>query len=106
MIEGLAEGGTIERRGDGSRTQALGDEQILSLTEMCQRVAEEYGVPQDMNSPGRAESCTCSRAPDNFPLPTPVNVPYAPLRVMFSLGAVQGFLDLLHPWARMRSAWR
>ena len=98
VIEGLAEGGTIERRGDGSRTQALGDEQILSLTEMCQRVAEEYGVPQDIEFAWAGGKLYLLQArPITSLYPTPVNVPYAPLRVMFSLGAVQGFLEPFTP---------
>jgi phosphohistidine swiveling domain-containing protein len=98
VIEGLAEGGTVERKRDGSQIQALPDELILSLAEMCQRVAEEYGVPQDIEFAWAGGKLYLLQSrPITSLYPTPQNVPYAPLRVMFSLGAVQGFLEPFTP---------
>jgi phosphohistidine swiveling domain-containing protein len=98
VIEGLPEGGTVERRGDGSQTQALEDEQILALAEMCRRVAELYKAPQDIEFAWAGGKLFLLQSrPITSLYPTPQDVPASPLRVMFSLGAVQGFLEPFTP---------
>ncbi len=98
VIEGRAGGGTVERAGEAGQVQALLDEQISELVDLCQRVAEEYGTPQDIEwawAGGRLSLLQARSITTLFP--TPVGVPYYPLRVMFSFAAVQEIVDPLIP---------
>jgi rifampicin phosphotransferase len=98
VIEGRAGGGTVERAGEAGQVQALLDEQILELADLCRGVAEEYGTPQDIEwawAGGRLYLLQARAITTLFP--TPDGVPFYPLRVMFSFAAVQGILDPLTP---------
>jgi phosphohistidine swiveling domain-containing protein len=98
VIEGKDDGGTVELKSDSGQVQALADEQILALVNLCQRVADEYGTPQDIEwawAGGQLYLLQTRSITTLFP--TPTGVPYYPLRVMFSFAAVQGFLDPLTP---------
>ena len=98
VIESLAGGGTLERMGDASQVQALPDEQILALAEMCQRVADEYFAPQDIEwAWAGGKLFLLQSRPVTSLYPTVQGMPAYPLRVMFSLGAVQGILEPLTP---------
>ena len=101
MIESQPGGGTIERISQTEGVQALADEQILELAEMCQQVAEVYGTPQDIEWAWAGGKLYVLQArPITSLYPTPEGVPYQPLRVMFSFGAVQGFLEPFTPLGR------
>jgi hypothetical protein len=78
--------------------QSLPDAQILELADLCQRVAEAYDSPQDIEWAWAGGKLYLLQArPITTLFPTPVGVPYYPLRVMFSFAAVQGILDPLTP---------
>jgi pyruvate,water dikinase len=98
LIDGKDGGGTVELKSDSGQHQALADEQILELVDLCQRVADEYGTPQDIEwawAGGQLYLLQTRSITTLFP--TPTGVPYYPLRVMFSFGAVQGILDPITP---------
>lgn len=98
VMEGLAEGGTTEHREDGSQIQALADKQILELAELCGRVADLFDAPQDIEFAWAGGKLYLLQSrPVTALYPTATGVPYEPLRVMFSLGAVQGFLEPFTP---------
>lgn len=101
VIEGQPGGGTIERIRPMEGVQALPDEQILDLAEMCQRVEAVYGTPQDIEWAWAGGKLYVLQArPITSLYPTPEGVPFEPLRVMFSFGAVQGFLEPFTPLGR------
>jgi phosphohistidine swiveling domain-containing protein len=98
VIEGQSGGGTLERVGEAGQVQSLPDAQILELADLCQRVAEAYDSPQDIEWAWAGGKLYLLQArPITTLFPTPVGVPYYPLRVMFSFAAVQGILDPLTP---------
>ncbi len=98
VIEGRTGGGTVERIGEEGQVPALLDEQILKLVDLCQRVAEEYDAPQDIEWAWAGNRLYLLQARSITTLfPTPAGVPFYPLRVMFSFAAVQGILDPLTP---------
>lgn len=101
VIEGKPGGGTVERASEAGQVQALKDEQVLELAGLCQRVAELFGTPQDIEwalADGKLFLLQ-SRAITTL-FPTVDGMPASPLRVMFSFGAVQGILDPLTPLGR------
>jgi pyruvate,water dikinase len=97
-IRSRREGGTLPSLQDGKSLQALPDDQILALARLGQKVAADYGFPQDIEWAwaGGALFLLQSR-PVTSLYPTPIGMPEAPLEVMFSFAAVQGMMDPLTP---------
>ncbi len=100
-IHPLDGGGTRRETPQGADRQALPDDQILALAALGQRVAAEYGQPQDIEwaLAGGQLSLLQSRAVTSL-FPTPEGVPAEPLQVFTSFGAVQGMLDPMTPLGR------
>jgi pyruvate,water dikinase len=98
-IYGRAGGGTALSEINGSDQQALPNEQILDLARLGAQVAAEYGFPQDIEwAVGeKGELYLLQSRPITALYPTPQSMPPEPLKVMFSFGAVQGFLDPITP---------
>lgn len=93
------QGGVIRVEQEKSLSQALPDEQIMELAELCQRVAADYGTPQDIEwawSVGKLYLLQARPVTSLFPLPE--KKPNEPLKVMFSFAAVQGMLDPVTPF--------
>lgn len=96
-----ANGGTQTITADASHQQALSDDAILALADLGQRVAAEYGCPQDIEwgwADGRLHLLQTRAITSLFPIPAGLNAD--DLRVMFSFGAVQGMLDPMTPLGR------
>ena len=100
-IHGQAGGGTAVYEQTRRDQPALSDEEILALARLGQRVAEEYGFPQDIEwaLAGGALYLLQSRA-DHFAVPAPGRLPPNRLLVFFSFAAVQGMLDPITPIGR------
>ncbi len=97
------EGGGVEasRETNSSQRQALPDAQILELARLGQRVAADYGSPQDIEwawASGKLYLLQSRPVTSLYPLPA--DKPLDPLQVMFSFAAVQGMLDPLTPLAQ------
>ena len=94
-IHALEKGGVKANPEEGgSLRQALPDEQILELARLGQRVAAEYGLPQDIEwawAGGRLYLLQSRPVTSLYPLPE--GLPPEPLQVLFSFAAVQGMLD-------------
>lgn len=94
-----AEQGGVEQVNEaGAERQALGDAQILQLAESGQQVQELFGTPQDIEwafSGGQLFLLQSRPITSLFPLPD--GVPPEPLKVFFSFGGVQGYLEPITP---------
>lgn len=78
--------------------QALPDSQIIELASLGRRVAELFGAPQDIEwawADGRLWLVQARPITSLYPLPE--GLPAEPLRVLLSVGAVQGMLDPMTP---------
>ena len=97
-IHGLTGGGTQVEELDRSTVQALPDEQILVLSELCDRIASSYGFPQDVEwAWAKDQMFILQTRPITSLFPIPGGTGPKPLKVFFSLAAVQGMLDPLTP---------
>lgn len=100
-IHGKPGGGTYHSWMEQGAIQALPDEAILDLTHLGQQVAGLDGVPQDIEwawADGNLYLLQTRPITSLFPLPE--GLPYEPLKVFFSFGAVQGMLDPITPLGR------
>jgi pyruvate,water dikinase len=98
QIHGLPGGGTQTVQQTQAERQALPDDQILALASLGRQVAELFGFPQDIEwawNDGRLHLLQSRPVTALFPLPA--NMPAEPLKVLFSIGAVQGMLDPFTP---------
>ncbi len=100
-IRSNADGGVLATQESAAGLQALPDEQILALAQLGQRVAAEYGAPQDIEWAWAVGSLYLlqSRAITSL-FPIPEGLSAEPLDVLFSFGAVQGMLDPVTPLGR------
>jgi rifampicin phosphotransferase len=100
-VRSASGGGTISVEESSAEAQAISDETIVALTELGARVALALGAPQDIEwaVAGDAIALLQSR-PITSLFPLPAGMTAAPLRVMLSLGAIQGMLDPLTPLGR------
>ncbi len=98
-IHSLQEGGVLAKRAEsGNLRQALPDAQILELARLGERVAADYGSPQDIEWAWAGGKLYLLQArPITSLYPLPEGKPLDPLQVMFSFAAVQGMLDPLTP---------
>ncbi len=98
-IRGQEKGGVkASYEEDNSPRQALPDAQILELARLGQRLAADYGSPQDIEwawAGGRLFLLQSRPVTSLFPVPD--GMPSEPLEVLFSFGAVQGMLDPMTP---------
>ena len=94
-----AEQGGVEQVNEtGAGKQALSDDQILQLAAIGQQVQTLFGTPQDIEwafSGGQLFLLQSRPVTSLFPLPE--GVPAEPLKVFFSFGGVQGYLEPLTP---------
>lgn len=86
---------------DAANQQTLDDGTIRALAEMGGRVAELYGVPQDIEwatFEGKTYLLQTRAVTSLFPIPDRLTAD--PLKVLFSFGAVQGMLAPITPFGR------
>jgi len=94
-------GGTMEvddRDGRAGRKAAVNDDRVLELALMGSRVAEIYGVPQDIEwalSRGKLYLLQSRAITSLFPIPE--GMPSDELQVLFSFAAIQGLMDPITP---------
>ena len=87
-------GGTVTAAEAQTGRPALGDEQILALAALGQRVADLYGAPQDIEWAWAQDTLHLLQArPVTSLYPVPQGLPPEPLKVLLSFGAVQGMLE-------------
>jgi pyruvate,water dikinase len=101
-IRGSSAGGVLTEAQNAHEIQALGDDTILALARLGQRVAGHYGVPQDIEwalAGGSLNLLQSRPVTSLFPLPEGLD-PAGPLKVLFSFGSVQGMLDPITPLGR------
>ena len=102
-IRPLPEGGTAQETlsGEERTARVLADAQAILLAEIGRRIETHYGQPQDIEwaiENGRIYILQSRPITSLYPLPAALATePEAPLRVMFSFGAVQGMLDPMTP---------
>lgn len=97
-IRGQSGGGTVTQHADASSQQALPDPVIQALTELGSRVAELYGIPQDIEwgwAEGKLYLLQSRAITSLYPIPR-ASFP-EPLQVYVSFGAIQGMLDPMTP---------
>ncbi|MBL7200939.1 MAG: phosphoenolpyruvate synthase [Anaerolineae bacterium] len=100
-IHGQVGGGTTTTCLDASARQALSDAAILDLARMGRRVAALFDAPQDIEWAGVDGRLFLLQArPITTLYPLPDGMPAEPLRVMISLGSIQGMLDPITPLGR------
>jgi pyruvate,water dikinase len=95
-------GGVATQPVAGDQTQALPDAQILTLAALGRRVADDYGLPQDIEwawAAGQLYLLQSRPITSLYPLPAslPPDDGLSPLTVLASFGAVQGMLDPMTP---------
>ncbi|MCB0190015.1 MAG: hypothetical protein KDE31_37345, partial [Caldilineaceae bacterium] len=105
VIRSQSAGGTVTTTADASTTQALPDQQILTLSELGERVARFYEFPQDIEwawADNQLYLLQSRPITSLYPVPEPPNIPGHPKRLeaYFSFGAVQGMLDPMTPLGR------
>lgn len=102
-IRPLPEGGTVQETlsGEERTARVLADAQVTLLAEISRRIEAHYGRPQDIEwaiENGRIYILQSRPITSLYPLPARLEAePEAPLRIMFSFGAVQGMLDPMTP---------
>ena len=97
-IRSRREGGTSPSLEEAGKLQALPDDQILALAHLGQKVAADYGFPQDIEWAWAGGSLYLLQSrPITSLYPTPAGMPASPLEVLFSFAAVQGMLDPVTP---------
>lgn len=100
-VRGQEGGGTVQVREEAGQRQALSDEQILALARLGKQVEAALGGPQDIEWALAGDALHLLQArPITTLFPLPEGMPPEPLRVMFSVGAVQGMLDPITPLGR------
>ncbi|HJS19704.1 MAG TPA: PEP/pyruvate-binding domain-containing protein, partial [Anaerolineales bacterium] len=90
-------GGVETTRENASTQQALTDEEILQLAELGRSIQKDYGFPQDVEwafADGNLYVLQSRAITSLYPVPEESN---NPLRVWFSFGAAQGFVDPITP---------
>ena len=100
-IHAQAGGGTITMPTGAADRQALPDGVIRELADLGRGAAELYGVPQDVEwarVDGRLYLLQSRPITTLYPLPEGLLA--EPLRVLFSIGSVQGMLDPMTPLGR------
>ena len=94
-------GGTTSIVEQAGAHQAVTDRMIVALTELGQQVAQECGTPQDIEwSVVDDKIALLQSRPITSLFPLPAGMPLEPLRVLVSLGAIQGMLDPFTPLGR------
>jgi pyruvate,water dikinase len=97
-VRGRAGGGVETVEQDAAERQALTDAQIMALAQLGQRVAAEYGFPQDVEwawADGQLYVLQARPVTALFPLPEGMGPDE--LGVFFSFGAVQGIMGPITP---------
>jgi pyruvate,water dikinase len=95
------DGGTVTVAEEAAERQALPDAAIRELARLGRRIAELYGVPQDIEWAWEGDRFHVLQSrPITSLFPLPRDVAPEPLRVMLSFGAVQGMLDPITPLGR------
>ncbi|MFN2109232.1 MAG: PEP/pyruvate-binding domain-containing protein, partial [Anaerolineae bacterium] len=97
-IHGREGGGTITVAQEAAAQQALSDDSIRELAHLGRRVADYFGVPQDVEW-ARVDGylSVLQSRPITTLYPLPEGMAPEPLRVLISFGAVQGMLDPITP---------
>ena len=91
-------GGTFTQEESPTPFQALSDSQILSLTQVCQDVANIFKEPQDIEWAISANQIYLLQSrPITSLFPLPIGVTAIPLRVFGSFAAVQGVVNPITP---------
>jgi rifampicin phosphotransferase len=100
-IRSVPGGGTTRAPESNDPLPAITSETIAALSALGQRVAKEFGTPQDIEWAVADGSIALLQArPITSLFPLPSAMPEEPLRVMLSLGAIQGMLDPFTPLGR------
>jgi rifampicin phosphotransferase len=100
-VRGLKNGGTQVIHKNASTIQALSDVQILRLAEISRQIVELYSEPQDIEWALVEDKFSLLQTrPITSLYPIPDELSPDPLKVMFSLAAVQGMLDPITPLGR------
>jgi pyruvate,water dikinase len=100
-IRGKPDGGTMTLTQDAASRQALPDRAIIELSALGQRVAQLFGVPQDIEWAWAGEKLFLLQSrPITTLFPVPDGMTPEPLQVLVSFGAFQGMLDPMTPLGR------
>lgn len=98
IIHGKLSGGTDRLVRDGAAHQALPDQAIGELAQLGRQVTGLFGCPQDVEWAWADERIHILQArPITSLFPIPIGMAPDPLRVLFSLAAVQGLVDPITP---------
>jgi rifampicin phosphotransferase len=102
VIHGQSGGGTVTVNAGAAERQALPDAQILELAQLGQRIAQVFGVPQDIEwawAGGQLAVVQSRPITSLFPLPATLPTDGS-LRLWLSFGVWQGMLDPYTPLGR------
>jgi pyruvate,water dikinase len=100
-IRGKPAGGTVTVTEDAAGQQALADGAIIELAALGQRVAQFFGVPQDIEwAWAGGKLFLLQSRPITSLFPVPGGMAPKPLKVLVSFGAIQGMLDPMTPLGR------
>ncbi len=100
-IRSRAEGGITEVAESAADIATLSDSEVLELAGTCRRVAQLFGSPQDIEWARAAGAFHLLQSrPITSLFPVPAEVTGDGLRVLLSIGAIQGMLDPLTPLGR------
>ena len=101
VISGNPEGGVITQEGTLSDQQAIPDEVVLQLAAISKDIEKHFDFPQDIEWAWAEHQLTILQSrPITSLFPLPEGAGADPLRVFFSLAAVQGMLDPFTPLGR------
>ena len=97
-VRAVETGGVVVVQEDAADRQALADEHILELVQLGQRVAEDFGFPQDIEwAWAGGQIALLQSRPITTLYPIPDGLEAEPLRVMASFAAVQGIMEPMTP---------
>ena len=101
VITGNPEGGVISESIAADGQQALPDDVILRLARMSKAIEKAYAFPQDIEwAWAEGDLWILQSRPITSLFPIPGGTSTDPLRVFFSLAAIQGMLDPFTPLGR------
>lgn len=100
LTRGKPDGGIETILAKADQRSSLSDDEIRQLVALGQQVQTEYGTPQDIEwafAAGKLYLLQARPITSLFPVP---EIQFAPLKIWFSFGAVQGLLAPISPLGR------
>lgn len=97
-IRAQSGGGTVESPEDNAQRQALSEEEILTLAQLGQRVADHFGAPQDIEwATANGQLHLLQARPITSLYPLPPEARREDLRVYINFNTIQGMMEPVTP---------